>query len=886
MPALDPGLDPAPARALPDWPVPRPEHPRPDFRRASWLNLNGTWEFRFDGEDRGLDEHWAAAGTAFPDHILVPFPWESPAAWGAAAEADDARFYHEKGFREPLLAPGDPVLDGEWRRQHARAARQEIGWYRRGVHLPLSWREPGQRIYLCIGAADWETQVFCNGLPVGSHAGGYVPFAVELTPFLGTNGAEERIVLRVSDPRANGEQPGGKQHGWYERTSGIWQTVYLECRPEAHCNHLRVLPDVSAKRARVEVGVCQVAGDYEVRVTARSPQGERYTASTICPGCERRTLELPLGPHLDLWSPERPQLYELTVEVAAPAAGPDAVDTIHSYFGMRTIGTGTLPGSDTPCLLLNGEPLYVRAALHQSFHPAGIYAYVRDDLMVSDLRAAKDAGLNALRIHIKVDDPRLYYWADRLGVAILYDLPNTGGTGSPTARARELWEQMLRAALARDAGHPSILAWVLFNETWGLGDGFAHDSETQAWVAAMVDLCRRLDPTRPVEDNSACRYDHVETDINSWHFYINDYDRALTHIAEAVAKTAPGSGWNFVPGRVQARQPLLNSEYGGIGAGMGDRDISWSLRWLTALLRAQEQVVGYVYTELTDVEWEHNGLLRYDRLPKEMPYDLADVLGANVIFVNGHPVRRAAPGTALSLQVGGSFFAPDLRDGEGVLGWSVEGTDTCGRHVHGAVGQQIVRWRQYRVSALGTLTVPLPEHAGVYQVRLTLRDAYGRRLCGTYQDVIAGEAGPGAPVPPPNHTGFAAVHASGDYWVGEGPGVVRLLLPPTGDSLVLEAAAGTFEPRQTDPVRTPSHVTIFAAGRRLGTHLLPDAPADARGILSYAAGIPGAYGYLVQTPLPGGRPDKPVEIELRVEAGGLALFGPGAGRYLLGPRLI
>jgi hypothetical protein len=876
-----PAVGPEGSRPLPDLPVPRPEHPRPDLRRPLWENLNGPWEFRFDPDDRGRQEHWEQPGVQFPETILVPFPWESPAAWGEAARADDRTFYHAHAFREPIQDPGDPVLDGAWRHQHAAAARQEIGWYRRRLRVPAAWRRPGQRVFLCVGAADWEATVYCNGLLAGSHAGGYAPFAVELTPFLGPADGEDVVAIRVQDPRDNGEQPGGKQHGWYERTSGIWQTVYLECRPEAHLTHLRVTPDVAGKRALVEVGLCPVAGDYEVRVAASSPEGELYTAQGVCPGCERRTLELPLGPHPTLWSPEDPALYELTVEIAAPAAGPEAVDRVHSFFGMRSIGSGTLPGSDTPCLMLNGRPFYVRAALHQSFHPAGVYAYVRDEIIADDLRAAKAAGLNALRVHIKVDDPRLYYWADRLGLAILYDFPNTA---VQTPRARRLWEETLRAGIARDANHPSIVLWVLFNETWGLGRDFRENRDTQEWVAAMVALCRRLDPSRPVEDNSPCNYDHVETAVNSWHFYINDYQRARAHVEEAVARTHPGSGWNFVPGRTQDAQPLLNSEYGGIGAGMGDRDVSHCLRWLTALLRRQERIVGYVYTELTDLEWEHNGLLRYDRLPKEFPYPLADVLGPDVLLVDAPPLTQVAPGDTLRLPLAVSVFSHDLADGEGVLHWRLEGTDTAGRHVHGATGRATAHWRRYRVTALDPLAVPVPAAAGVYQLHCSLRGPDGRLIARTQQDVQVGTAAPGLPAL--EAEGFRALRSQGDYWVGEGSGRVAFVLPPTGDTLVLEAAAGVFLPRQTDAERTPTRLRVRVDGRALGAFPLPDAPADARGTLSYAAGIPGAYGYLLRLPLPGGRPTAPVRVELAVDDGGLALFGPGCGRYLLGPQLV
>ncbi len=865
--------------------TPRPEHPRPDFQRDEWRNCNGAWEFAFDADDRGVAEGWQRPGASFPDRIVVPFPWESLAAWGEAAAAGDARFFSARGYIEPVPEPPVPVLRGAWHDARGRAARQRIGWYRRTFTVPAEWMQGDRRVYLVVGAADSETTVFCNGMRVGSHEGGYTPFAAELTAALRPAGEENVLVLRVRDT-SDPDSPLGKQHWWYEQTSGIWQTVHIEARPEGHLSHLRVVPDVAGKRVRVHVGVCPVAGNFEVRVTARSPQGELFAASTVCPGCERRTIELPLGPHPALWSPDEPNLYDLTVEVAAPAAGPRATDVVHSYFGLREIGTGRLPGTDVPCVTCNGVPLYVRAALHQSFHPAGVYAYTDDRIIADDLRAARDAGLNAVRVHIKVDDPRLYWWADRLGVCILYDLP---GTARQTAEARRRWEATLRAAIERDANHPSIVAWVLFNETWGLGEAAAYrqDADTQAWVEAMVELTKRLDPTRLVEDNSPCNGDHVATDLNTWHFYINDPERARRHIAHAVESARPGSSWNFVPGRAQAEQPLLNSEYGGIAAGDGDRDVSWCLRWLTAELRRHERVTGYVYTELHDVEWEHNGLLRYDRLPKEFPYDLRDVLGADVLVVDGPPVHRVRPGAALPLPLAVSVFS-GRPDGQGTLRWSVEGTDEAGRHVHGERGTWPASWQAWRVIPVPGLRIPVPAAAGLYQVRLALHDAAGQRVCGTYADVWAEDAERPASGLPGDlaASGFAAVRRRGeDYVVGEGSGTMAFTVQGGSDDLALEAAAGVFEPRQTDGERTPTTVEVAVGGRVVARRRLPDAPADARGVLSYCAGIPGAYGYLLRVPLPAAAPGERLSVELRAAEGGLALFGPRAGRYpIRGPR--
>lgn len=856
-------------------------HPRPDLRRDAWLDLSGTWEFAFDPEDRGLNEEWQRPGTPFPDRITVPFPWESPAAWGEAASAGDARFFSPRGYIDPLQQPSATVLRGEWHDIRRSARRHTIGWYRTSLRVPEGWQTPDRRVYLVVGAANWETRVFCNGLQVGSHEGGYTPFSVELSGALRPAGEENTLVIRVWHPD-DPDLPGGKQHWWYERSSGIWQAPYLEARPEGHLNHLRVTPDADAEKVRIEVGICPVAGNFEVRATARSPRGDIRAATVICPGCERRTLELPLGPGVDLWSPDAPNLYALTVEVAAPAAGEDATDTVHSYFGVRTVSTGVLPGTDTPALLLNGEPLYLRTALHQSFHPAGVYAYGDGQTIRADLEAARAAGLNGLRIHIKVDDPRVYYWADRLGLAILYDLPNTA---RQTLEARRLWERVLREAVERDANHPSILLWVLFNETWGLDrqPGYKQDRDTQEWVAAMVDLARRLDHSRLVEDNSPCNEDHVVTDVNSWHFYINDYARARAHIADVVARTHPGSPWNYVPGRTQAGAPLLNSEYGGIGAGSGDKDVSFCLKWLTNELRLHEKIGGYVYTELTDLEWEHNGLLRYGRLPKEFPYPLPDVLGADVLLLDAAPVLAAAPGDTLRLPVLVGISS-GRTDSTGTIHWSVEGVDSSGRAVRGAAGERPAAYRTHRVTANGEVEIALPVLTGVYRVTLTLRDAAGRRVCGTYTDVVVGTTD--ASLPDLDAQGFQEVRQKGDYWVGSGAGTVSFRLPARGSrALVLEAASGVWEPRQTDPERTPSTVVVAIDGRVVATRLLPDAPADARGVLSYQAGIPGAYGYLISVPLPPGAGDT-CQVQLRVGAGGLALFGPGSGRYLLGPRTV
>ena len=222
----------------------------------------------------------------------------------------------------------------------------------------------------------------------------------------------------------------------------------------------------------------------------------------------------------------------------------------------------------------------------------------------------------------------------------------------------------MREVVARDRNHPAIIAWVAFNETWGLGkpEDYKKDRDTQAWVGKMVELIRELDGhERLVEDNSPCNYDHIaQNDLNSWHFYIDDHDQARRHIEDVVARTKPGSDFNYCPGLSQSNLPLINSEYGAVSAGGGDRDISWGLRDLTTQLRRHPKIQGFVYTELTDIEWEHNGLANYDRTPKVFGYDTwlpdmrpDELMGADFIGYDAPPAIVGKPGETISV--------PDLR---------------------------------------------------------------------------------------------------------------------------------------------------------------------------------------------------------------------------------
>ena len=383
---------------------------------------------------------------------------------------------------------------------------------------------------------------------------------------------------------------------------------------------------------------------------------------------------------------------------------------MRTYFGLRAVGSGRWGGKPYEYVLLNGAPVYLRGALDQAFHPDGLHAYPSDAAIRADVQAAKALGLNLLRCHIKVNDPRYYYWCDRLGVLMMYDLPSASVY---TPRARANWEATFRAALARDYSHPCIFAWVLFNETWGLEEH--QRPEGWGWVREMFYLAKSLDPTRLVEDNSAYLYDHVITDLNSWHFYIGDYDRARRHVQNVVEQSYEGSPYQLrraastptSPGprpTARATQPLLNSEYAGLSARGGDRDVSYSFKFLTTELRRHDMVCGYVYTELTDVEWEHNGFLNYDRSPKAFGYDgfvpgmtVADLNGADFVGLDCPPCQTLPRGASSAPPAFVSHW--DARPIEGAtLRWRLTAVDRFGQSRPAGEGQRPVEPQHYSVT--------------------------------------------------------------------------------------------------------------------------------------------------------------------------------------------
>lgn len=574
--------------------LPRPEYPRPELVRPDWMNLNGPWSFEFDDEDQGIREGWFER-PSFSRTIQVPFPFQ--AALSGIGET---------GFHD-------------------------VFWYHREVEVPAAWRERG-RLLLHVGAFDYRGQLWVNGKKAGQHQGGYTPWTVDVTDF--ARQGRLNLVFRGVDTQSK-SQPRGKQH-WelsssgimYTRVSGLWQTVWLEPVPDSYIRSLRIVPELNPDRIRLSVEVEGPTPKGRVACSVRDAHQEvAREEAAVKDGNAEMEIVIPSARR---WCPNDPCLYDLHL---ALLSGSESVDRVRSYAGVREIRT---QGRQ---LLLNGRPIRFKSVLDQGYFPGGIYTAASDEDYKRDIELVRAMGFNGVRKHQKVEDPRWYAFCDRLGLLVWGEMGNTWEF-TPEARdaLRQEWQEVMR----RDWNHPCIIAWVPINESWGVPD-VQRDREQQQFQADMARLTRRMDPTRPVVDNSG--WHHVDTDIVDVHPYVDEPAKLGALLDEL---RATGSGGEHYPtevwvgGAAYEGQPIVISEYGGIaleadtepakgaggGWGYGRHAASGEqlLRKFEALTREilrRADIAGYTYTQLTDVEQEVNGLLTFDRRPKVPVEELA-----------------------------------------------------------------------------------------------------------------------------------------------------------------------------------------------------------------------------------------------------------------------
>ncbi len=630
--------------------IPKPEHPRPDWKRDTWTSLNGTWRFGHDPDDVGLDERWSERADALEQEITVPFAFEAPASGLGEPWPEDGSAAH---------ALTDPTYQG-------------VSWYQRSFAAP-AWAG-ADRTFIVFGAVDWRATVWLNGQELGSHEGGWLPFELELTDALrpGIN----QLSVRVED--WSEDEPDiliGKQGGsWYTRSSGIWQTVYLEGRPESYLAGAWFHPDWETGVVELELEIEGEIGQIELSV--RHPRSDRAEVTLPLDDEPYGELRFDLTrifenrSDLALWSPKTPDLYDVTLRTEH--------DEVHSYFGVRGLGLDWAPGhgpddgvpesEQFQVFHINGNPIYLRGVLDQNYHPDGLLTYPDEDALIADLELAKEAGFNLVRVHIMHPEPRKLYHADRLGLMVMQDIPTPEAQllnveGTPY---RDYWRADLEAAYRRDHNHPSLVSWVLFNEAWGLmqPDDLCSDDDLQQWVLDSVAFARELDPSRWIEDESTTDvwtgvFDHTETDFTSWHYYSRDWEEIDEHLDEVVAGSTIGGDLLYCDGYTHQGQPLLLSEFAGCGCyetvGLTGQEIGQHfIGWVDAV-RARPQIAGHVFTQLTDVEWERNGLVMYGRDAKALsPYgvdELAYFNGPDAVVISGSPGQTLGAGETVTLDL-------------------------------------------------------------------------------------------------------------------------------------------------------------------------------------------------------------------------------------------
>jgi beta-galactosidase/beta-glucuronidase len=585
--------------------LPRPEYPCPQFRRPEWVNLNGEWRFAFDDEDVGLARSWYRVGaeslragdSPFDRLITVPFCYQSK-----------------------LSGIGDTSF-------------HDVVWYARTFESPLS-DTAEERLLLHFDAVDYRATVWINGAQVAEHEGGHTPFCADVTPVLQVG--ENVVVVRAEDPSRDVTIPRGKQYWkeksegiFYTRTTGIWQTVWLEPVSRRHIDSLRLTPDVDAACVNVEVGVEGFESSTSLRLIVEL-DGELVLEDLVWlqSALVERSLpllrrgEAPQTPHLGewpapaLWSPEEPNLYDLRLELLNEAG--EVLDAVESYFGMRKI-----EARDSK-VFLNNIPYYQRLILDQGYFPDGILTAPADEDLRKDVELAKEMGFNGARKHQKVEDPRWLYWADRLGFLVWGEMANAYQYSPDyVRRITGEWQEAVR----RDYNHPCIVAWVPMNESWGVPE-LASDPRQVDHLLTMYHLTRSLDRSRLIVSNDG--WEHALTDLCTIHDYGGAEDLSRRYATpESSVSARPAKRPIYAPGHGYRGEPILISEFGGIAfsseGGWGYSTVSGVEEFLeryealiTALLQ-HETVQGFCYTQLADVEQEVNGLLTCDRKPKAEP---------------------------------------------------------------------------------------------------------------------------------------------------------------------------------------------------------------------------------------------------------------------------
>ena len=581
--------------------IPRAEYPRPQFEREAWQNLNGEWTYTLDpvktGWERGLRN-----SKGFADKIIVPFAPESKLS----------------GVEHKEFIP--------------------CIWYQRNITIPAEWE--GKDVLLQFGAVYYESEIYVDGKFVDRHFGGSDSFTVDITKFVKAGSTHSLVVSAKSDLRSR-MQPAGKQslrHGpfecMYTRTTGIWQTVWMEAVAPAAISRVKYITDIDRSTVSMEFTMRRTAAANTLTINVKD--GSKVVASQSGKVASGSIFTLPIK-KAKLWSPESPFLYD--VEFILKDAEGNVVDKVASYFGMRKIHT------EGNKVYLNNEPYFQRLVLDQGFYPDGIWTAPSDAALKQDIELSLQAGFNGARLHQKVFEERFYYWADKLGYLTWGEAPSWGLDANAVEAARNFITEW-RNLVVRDINHPSIVTWTPFNEEF-----WPDQTQFPRFVNDVYTLTKQLDPSRPV--NTVSGGIQILTDIWTEHHYEQDparlkeiiYDDGKMFVrGPSIQERHRGNvGFNrpvlsdpFTFPRYDGSIPYILDEFGGIKCMEANpsKDGAWGYGsapqtkeefykrlegQVRGLMSLNKNMWGWCYTQLTDVEQEQNGIYYYDRKVK---YDM------------------------------------------------------------------------------------------------------------------------------------------------------------------------------------------------------------------------------------------------------------------------
>ncbi len=563
--------------------TPRPEYPRPQFERAEWVNLNGTWSYSFDFGRTGAQKGWSKA-TSFDGKITVPFCPESS-------------------------------LSGVKHTDFINSI-----WYQRTLNIPAAW--DGKQVMLNFGAVDYEAHVFIDGQLVRLHNGTGSSFSCDITKYV-QPGHSHNLVVQVNDNLRDGKQPGGKQcfdlnsgGCMYTRVTGIWQTVWMEAVDKEGLKSVFATPDIDQKQLVIRPQFYAENAANKLVVTLYD--GNKAVAKTSVTCGDNSVVVLPVK-NMKLWSPESPFLYGLKYQVVKNGK---VIDEVNSYAGMRKVH---LAGG---YFYLNNKPYYQRLVLDQGYYPDGIWTAPTDEALKKDIEMSKAVGFNGARLHQKSFEERYYYWADKLGYLTWGESASWGLNVNNEEACRNFiseWAELVE----RDRNHPSLVTWTPLNETWSANNSGVYTR----FVQNLYDMTKALDGTRPVNDASGDS--HIKTDIWSVHNYERQPDKIIKDFTFEHGKepyrNMRGDNWRWLA--KYEGQPYMLDEWGGLAYILPEKrhgDNAWGyggaidnvedfytiLRKEVEAIKACKHITGFCYTQITDVEQEQNGIYNYDRTSK------------------------------------------------------------------------------------------------------------------------------------------------------------------------------------------------------------------------------------------------------------------------------